>query len=320
MRIKYFAIIILISSVFISCDESFNPKGTYDERYSLNCIIRGDTSFQVATAFKSYDVSSTNPYENKSDSFIDGVFIRMWRGNDEIYIFRDSLMERKDQSRFETDIKYYYINNFVPSAGDALEIEALLPNGRRLISSTIIPDGVKRNNDNSDLMLARTLKDVLKTSWTIKNRDQVFLPKLIINYFKEENGVNIREKRIVPWRKVDVEGKAQYVYPSPSTDYFIEYDLSVIKEVMEDISKDDSDKKKYIMISLTLELSSFDANLSSYYFTVGLDNNSFAIGLDEGDYSNIKNGFGIFGSYFTQEYKIEFEKGYVTKFGYILYE
>ena len=31
---------------------------------------------------------------------------------------------------------------------------------------------------------------------------------------------------------------------------------------------------------------------------------SFAIGLDEGDYSNIENGFGIFGSFITQEFEI----------------
>lgn len=80
--------------------------------------------------------------------------------------------------------------------------------------------------------------------------------------------------------------------------------------------KNDSEKKKYTINSIFLELSVFDKNLSTYYFTVGLDDNSFAIGLDEGDYSNIENGFGIFGSFITQEFRISLSKNYVTSLGY----
>lgn len=320
MRIKYFTIIILIFSIFISCDESFTPKAPYDERYSLNCIIRGDTSFQVATTYKSYDVSYINPYENNEDSFIDGAFIRMWRGDDEISIFKDTTMDRTDKSRFNTDIKYYYINGFIPNEGDSLEIEALLPNGRRLRSNTKIPYGVKRNEQNSDLLLTRSSTNYLRTSWEIKNRNQIYLPKLLIDYLEKENGVNIRKEKIIPWKKVKINDATKYIYPSPSGDYLIDYDINIIKESMEDISINDPEKGKYTIISIILELSIFDENLTTYYFTVGLDGNSFAVGLDEGDYSNIENGFGIFGSFFTQKFKIQLSKPYVNSFGYVLYE
>jgi len=320
MRITYFVIIILIFTFFISCDESFSPKAPYDERYSLNCIIRGDTSFQVATTYKSYNVPNINPYENNEDSFIDGAFIRIWRGNDEISIFRDSTMERNDKSKFNSDIKYYYINGFIPNEGDSLEIEALLPNGRRLRSNTKIPFGVKRNEHNSDLIVTRSSKDFIRTNWIIKNQNQIYLPKLFIDYLENENGVNIRKEKIIPWKKLKVNDAIKYIYPSPSGDYFIDYDIDIIREAMEDISKNDTEKEKYTIISIILELSVFDENLTTYYFTVGLDGNSFAIGLDEGDYSNIENGFGIFGSFFTQKFKIGLSKPYVNSFGYIFYE
>ena len=141
---KYYLVLILISIINISCDNNFSPKAPYDARYSLNCIIRGDTSFQVATAFKSYDVSGMNPYENTKDSFVDDAFIRIWRGNDEVFVFSDSTKQRTDTSRYNTDIKYYNINNFKPNEGDSLEIEALMPNGRRLRSFTKIPRRVLR--------------------------------------------------------------------------------------------------------------------------------------------------------------------------------
>ncbi len=314
MRKFIFTIIIL--TIFISCDESFSPKAPFEERYSLNCIIRGDSLFQVATVYKSYDVRNTDPLENTEDPFIKGAFIRMWRGNDEIYIFSDSSKERTDTSRYKSDFKYYYIDDFTPNEGDILKIEALLPNGRRLSSNTLAPTEVLRSESRSDTIVTRTSTGYLTTTWIIENPDQVYLPKLYIEYFENENGINIRKIKIVPWKKVKIDNVTKYIYPSLSRDYSIDYEIDLITESMEDISKNDSEKKKYTISSLFLELSVFDKNLSTYYFTVGLDDNSFAIGLDEGDYSNIENGFGIFGSFITQEFRISFSKNYVTSFGY----
>jgi hypothetical protein len=314
MRKYIFTIIIL--TIFISCDESFSPKASFEERYSLNCIIRGDSLFQVATVYKSYNVPNTEPLENTEDPFINGAFIRMWRGNDEIYIFSDSSKERTDTSRYKSDFKYYYIDDFTPNEGDILKIEAFLPNGRRLSSNTLVPTEVFRSESRSDTIVTRTSKGYLSTTWIIENPDQVYLPKLYIEYFENENGVHIRKIKIVPWKKVKIDNVTKYIYPSLSRDYSIDYEIDLITESMEDISKNDSEKKKYTINSIFLELSVYDKNLSTYYFTVGLDDNSFAIGLDEGDYSNIENGFGIFGSFITQEFRISLSKNYVTSFGY----
>ena len=320
MRIKYYTALILVGMIFISCDDSFSPKAPYDERYSLNCIIRGDTSFHVATLYKNYDVPNLDPYENKDDTFINGAFIRMWRGNDEIYVFKDSTMPRTDTSRFNTDINYYFIKDFVPQEGDSLEIEALLPNGRRLFSHTKIPQKVKRNEEASDMEIIQEIKDNLRTQWIIKNQDQVYLPRLIIDYFVEEDGINIRQKKVIPWKKLQDGININYIYPAPSRDYLIDYEMNLKDESMEDISKNELVKSKYTIISLELELSILDVNLSTYYFTVGLEGNSFAAGLGEGDYTNIENGFGIFGSFYTQQFKIKVSKGYANSFGYNLYE
>lgn len=311
-----FIFTIFILTIFISCDESFSPNAPYEEKYSLNCIIRGDSLFQVATVYKSYDVQNIDPLENTEDPFINGAFLRMWRGNDEIYIFSDSSKERTDTSRYKSDFKYYYIDDFTPNEGDILKIEALLPNGRRLSSNTLVPTEVIRSESRSDTIVTRTSKGYLSTTWIIENPDQVYLPKLYIEYFKNENGVNIRKIKIVPWKNVKIDNITKYIYPSLSRDYSIDYEIDLIAESMEDISKNDSEKKKYTINSIFLELSVYDKNLSTYYFTVGLDDNSFAIGLDEGDYSNIENGFGIFGSFITQEFRISLSKNYVTSFGY----
>ena len=314
MRKVIFTIIIL--TIFISCDESFSPKAPYEERYSLNCIVSGDSSFQIATVYKSYEVPNTDALENTEDPSIDGAFIRMWIGNDEIFIFRDSTMERADTSRYKSDFKYYYINNFDSNDGDILRIEALLPNGKRLSSNTLVPTEELRNEGRSDTIVTSKSKGYMTTTWIIENPDQFYLPKLYIDYLENENGVNIRKMKIIPWKKVEIDNATEYIYPSLSKDYSIDYEIDLITEAMEDISKNDPEKNKYTVDSLFLELSVFDKNLSTYYFTVGLEDNSLAIGLDEGDYSNIENGFGIFGSFITQEFRISLSRDFVNSFGY----
>ena len=45
---------ILLVGLLISCEENFEPFGDIKEKYALNCIIRGDTTFQIASLTRTY--------------------------------------------------------------------------------------------------------------------------------------------------------------------------------------------------------------------------------------------------------------------------
>jgi len=309
--------LLLSALVFLSsCDDIFNPKGEYDERYALNCIIRSDTMFQVATAYKSYNVSGIDPYENTTDSFIDGVFLRMWNGDD-LYVFRDSTMERPPGSRYDTPIKYYYIDEYIPSPGDKLEIEALLPNGRRLRSFTTIPSEVRKNFQNCDNTIPSDDKNFIRVEWIPNEVGQVFMPTMNIFYYKLENGQKIRHLKIVPWELVLQNGVEKEIQPYPSKASYVDFKMELIDRAMKEISGDDPAKENYIILTAIIDLLVFDRNLSGYYSSVASVSDEFSIRLDEIDFSNIDGGFGVFGSYFKQKFVLFFDKLYIESFGYI---
>src|SRR3989339_1696422 len=127
---KKYLPIILLFIIFVSCEENFEPFGNLNNKYALNCIIRGDTTFQVATLTRTYGNDNYNPYSNTVDPNVKGALIRVWNG-DSVVIFRDTTFNRQDDSKYQTSYNAYYTNKF-QLVGNKLEIEAILPNGMRL--------------------------------------------------------------------------------------------------------------------------------------------------------------------------------------------
>jgi len=137
---------ISIWITFSSCEENFSPAVDYRQTYALSCIIRGDTTLQVATLFSSYDLESGDPYQNHA---YDGAEIRLWY-KDTVYWFKDSLISYPRYS--DSVLKFYYLDNFRPLGnGEPLEIEAMLKNGKRLKGSCVTPSGLQFNTKETSI-------------------------------------------------------------------------------------------------------------------------------------------------------------------------
>ncbi|MBZ0179269.1 MAG: DUF4249 domain-containing protein [Melioribacteraceae bacterium] len=312
---KIYLVIIALLIVITSCEEPFSPRADYDERYSFNCVVRGDTAFQVATTYKSYDVSYLDPYENTTDPFIHNSFIRMWVG-DSVYVFRDSSIERTDNSRYDTPVNFYYINNYKPRSGDFIEMETLLPNGRRLKSSTNVPERVEFNFASSDRSFPTGHGGNVNISWIPAFSGQLFSAKIVLNYRKIEDGVSVRYTKEIPIQYVEENGNRTPVYPIPRKTPILQIPSSIIEEILLGISEGDENKQNYIIFAITVELKVFDRNLSGYYSSVSRIDDSFSIRLDELDFSNIDGGFGVFGSYVIDNFAILFDDDYIKSLGY----
>lgn len=299
----------------IGCDETFDPRGEYDERYSLNCIVRSDTNLQIVTTFISYDVPGMDPYENIKYPFIEGAFIRMWQGDD-VYIFRDSMEARVDTSRYKSPRQYYYIDNFVAKENQPLEIEALLPNGRRLKAETKVPQRTTKDFNTSDSKYPVEGKNTLTMAWNSDDPEAVFLPIVELYYSQNINGAEVRKIQEIPLDLVSSEGQRIEIFPEPSRDISINIPSSIIDEYMAKISEGNDKKSDYTIYTIIVSLLTFDKNLSGYYSSVSKIDDSFSVRLDELDFSNIEGGFGIFGTYMSSKMVTFFEKEYIEQFGY----
>jgi len=314
MRKKIF---ILLCLILLSCDESLNPYGEFKEKYVLNCVIRADTTFQIAMLTRSYTSNNFDPYSDSTDHSIDGALIRIWNGKDIVAVFKDTLIERPEGDKYKTPYKVYYTNNFKPLPNSTVEIEAILPNGKKLKSSSVVPDEIMFNKEKCDTIIPEKNKDYIKIGWSSNQKNPVFVTRLAIYYFKHDKGKKVRGIADIPLNYVLFNGEYVPDYPKPTSDFIYSVNLDVINKTMELISKGDPVKSNYEILSCIAEVLSLDENLSYYYNSTARGRDSYSVKLDETDYSNIQGGYGVFGVYNKSYWVIRFKHDYIRSFGYI---
>ena len=316
MKFKYLITVCILALLTISsCDESFNPKGEYAEKYILNCVLRGDTSYQVAILTHSYDVNGYDPYANKTDPAITGADIRLWY-NDSVFVFRDSVVDRIGGKRYDDSLKIYYLKNLDIQFNKPIEIEALLPNGRRLRSSSTTSKEIIFDDKNSSKVIPPVNTSLVQVVWNNNSELAYYLSRFKVTWYKKVNGQSEMHVMEIPVRYNIEGGRYIPVYPNPSFQTTVFYDPDAIRRALESISEGDPDKSNYsVLINNPIEIFGLDQNLVRYYSANTQDNN-FTVRLDETDYSNIDGGFGVFGSYIVKNYNIRFIAGFITELGY----
>lgn len=316
MKKYYLSIIFSILQLTLSsCDQSLNPKGNYYERYVLNCILSGDTTDQVAIISHSYDVDGFDPYKNTTDPAVTGADLRLWY-NDSVFVFRDSVVTRTGNGRYKDSLKIYYLKNIHITYNKPIEIEALLPNGRRLESSTISAKEIIFDQDNSSKVIPPVNSTLDLVKWSLDDQTAYYLPRFIVTYFKKVNGIPEKHLIEIPIKYVQENGNYVPVYANASAQSSVVYNPDDIKRALLSISEGDPDKNNYsVLISNPVNVFALDENLVRYYSANNQDNN-FTVRLDENDFSNINGGFGVFGSYVLKSYILKFIPEFITEMGY----
>lgn len=300
--------------IILSCDDSLNPYGELKERFVLNCIIRADTTFQTATLSKSYQPVGVNPYEYTDDNAIQNATIRIWN-KDKVTRLRDSIVSRPDGDQYGKPFRVYYSNNFSPEPASFLEIEAILPDGRKLTSSANVPASVTMSKLQSDDIIDGK-KNFLKFVWQSNQKDPVFIPKLIIHFFRDDADGRKKGVAVVPFSYEKFGNEYIPNYAKPSNDYAYSVDSETLNRAMELISGDDKNKGRYIILSCILEVISLDPDLSSFYNASSRERDIYSVKLDETDFTNIKGGYGVFGVYTSAKWVARFKHTYIRSFGY----
>ena len=309
-------LLIMIIGVTLSCEDSLNPYGSLDEKYVLNCVIRGDSTFQVATLTKSYMVTNSDPYSNTNDLGIKGAVIRLWNGNDSVAILRDTTISEPEGSKYNRPYSAYYTNKFQPRANSTVEIEAILPDGRKLTSQASVPAKIVVLPSVSSNQIPPAEGDDIIIKWSSDQKNPVFIIRLAIYYFKYENGQKERGVFTVPLNYTEYNNDLIPVYPKPQSEMAYVVNMETITRAMELISQGDSDKSKYEILSCIAEVLSLNEELSFYYNGTARSNDVYSVKLDETDYSNIQNGSGLFGVYMRSFMLLRFTHAYIQSFGY----
>ncbi len=312
---KILIIIVTIFSILFldSCSNTLNPYAPFRQRFVLSGIIRSDTSYQVITISKSYQPANYNPSTDTENVAVLGVEVNMWC-NDTLYALRDTSIPRTDTSKYKSNVSFYYCNNFRPPANSYIEIQALLPNGLLLSSTTTTPDaGFGFFDIASNNTFDPAVNSQIYMGW--KDLGNVYyVPRISIVYYQK--GDTTAKEFLVPLSYINQNNSLSPNYPQPTKINFFTIDQSTLDEAMREISGNDPNKKDFTISKMIVYIIVYDENLSTYYSSLQHSINDYTVILDAGDYSNISGGFGIFGSYYKASWRIDLSRLYINSFGY----
>lgn len=310
MKIILLLIVFVFSLILNSCEENFSPKADYQEKYILYSIINTDSSIQTAVLQRSYNVDGYDPEQNTADPFIQGADIRIRQG-DNVFFMRDTSAARTDTSTYKAPVHFYYTDNFYIQGSDSLEIIATLPNGKKLYGITGLANSIEFRKE-SDHTLPPAEKDFFTFSWNAPTSSSWYLPKFIFYYLKD----GVRYSKEVPLGYSVDNGKWVAIYPAITNNNIIRFQNSALDSALSQISNGDPNKSSYKIFGGVFTLLIFNESISNYYSTTNGFLDDFTVRIDETDYTNIKGGFGIFGTFKKQASGTIFTAEYIKSFGY----
>ncbi len=314
---RFFPIIFFALAVFYySCDVPLNPNAPFRQRYALIGIMRNDTSVQIITLTKSYQpADGLNPLSNTDDPSVVGAEVNMWY-RDTLYELRDTTIPRADTSHYKGPIHFYYINNFQPQPGEYVDIEALLPNGLLLQSTTQMPDvqnyGFFSNKDDRTIPPADG-RNYIYIEWK-QLPNILYQPRVIITYYVK--GSTDKREKEVPLYYENQNGNSVPIYLTQTKVNSFSISLETINRALNEIPEGGKDKLQYSIANIDVQMIAYDENLATYYSSIQEGVDAFTVRLDQPDYSNITGGFGIFGSFVRTDLYIKFTADYLKALGY----
>ena len=301
--------LFFIAFTLISCEEDFDPFGDYQEKFAFTCILKNDNNFQTATLLKSY---LTTP----SDPSVIGADVRVWY-NDSVFVFRDSSIARADTSRYNSPFRFYYNKNFRVTGEKPIELEVLLPNGKRLYSASVTPMSITFD-DESEVIIPPVASNIILFLWRSFVGGTYFSPRMEIRYKQNINGEIVEKTKVVPLQYINQNGELIPYFPRATSNPSVAYNLDAVTRAIQEISAGDPNKNNYSIYSkVSFNVTAFDQPVSKYIASSGGTIDDLTVSVDVADYSNIQGGFGLFGSYSKKSYtKLKISQTYVESFGY----
>lgn len=309
---------LLIFFVLVSgCENSFDPKKNYQEKYMINLVIKGDSVNQLAVVAKSYDVPGFNPSQNTTSPFVSGAQITIASTfYDLAYVFKDTV-STEIGSKYGTPAPVYKLSQMKARSNDTLTLLARMPDGTTLTSKCVVPRDLdfRLSKQYISTISNNPLEKALTIQWSAPT-EYIFVPKLTLYYATDKNGVVTGYKKEIPLKFADVAGTQKPLYPGVTRDKILIYEYAAINKIMRDISEGDNDKYSYVIQDAILEVLVMDKNLGNYYGSTEGFLDDYSVRLDEVVFSNIEGGLGVFGAYLISSRKINVEENFVQSFGY----
>ena len=282
--LKFAAIVVL----FVGCKDTFSPKGPFENQLVVYSVLQTGRNLQYVRVYTNYDVSGFDPFECATDHPIAGahVVITGARGT---YIFRDTLLPRQDKSRYTTPIAAY-VANWQPKPGEKYTLDVRVDN----IGSTTATVTTPRP---STLLYWYPNTRILDIPDSVMEYPSFYAYGRLLEQTKAYTfQFTIEYDVLLPegWRRQSAEPVLASVYNAYGGGSG-NCSKSVYVATLSNIGSRYSNTKLTFR-RIVYRLLQLEENWYNYYSTVRQFQDPFSIRLDEPDFTNLSNGYGLFGA------------------------
>jgi hypothetical protein len=314
--LKYCTIIFFVGLLIVSCDNAFNPKGPHEPKVVVYSILSPLEGKQFVRLGLTYDVEGFDPGVHTAEQFIEGASVSMQIG-DRTYVFRDTLIQRTDSTRYRGPIKAYVADPFRISPGSSVELFINTPVYGVVRARTSVPGaGIIQVKNSYLLQQSSEFETQLLVLVDIAVQTRGYLLRHYVVYDVLKSGVWVRERREFPVSVVVFAGTNDriFVYPklerrssepyreNPETETVVVDRLGYLLVVNQIVNQYGSDNVRFRHV--VFQLNQVDRHLYSYYNVVNGFQDQYTIRTDTPDYTNIQGGVGVFGAFMVDSVRI----------------
>ncbi|MFA6457092.1 MAG: DUF4249 family protein [Bacteroidota bacterium] len=308
---KKISITVFMALLVCSCNQTFEPNGSYEDRMIVFSILRTESDTQYVRVYETYDPNLHNPLTHTTDTEITDATVLVSDGTDTI-AFHDTVITRYDTTTlYGKYLHTYTAYHFVPKANTTYTLSISSPTkGNVSAHVSTFPSGAVYASNKIYQTLAAPQSSEADTSIivTVQLSSEVpaYMVRLMLKYRQYVSGQWVLSLVEVPIEVVEGVSYNDYLptYPSVmrrgqyATMYAGQERISFSKDAYIALVKN----LKYTIGPSKIEfdgayfiLNQFDQNVYSYFSATNQVSDNISIRLDQIDFSNIQGGYGLFG-------------------------
>ncbi|MCK9408389.1 MAG: DUF4249 family protein [Bacteriovoracaceae bacterium] len=304
--------ILIFALVFVSCNDDFSPNGKYIPKLIVYSVLDAASDTQYVRVYSSFSPEQYVPDTQSPNTEITNAVVRVYDDSSE-FIFTDTLVTvtvgnvAKNihvfmHAKFKPkERKLYHLSvqsgeyPATTSTATGIEFAQIIITDTKPLSvpepgKNVTFDVYLGRNTGAYLAVMRVEFEVLRNGkWT------VYSMEVPLDIVTDESGKVSKSYYPIPVLYRSKSAPDRFIPVNFSTEVY----SATIRRIKEEFLTD-YETKNLRFKDVRFILTQFDNDIFTYYSVANNFPGATTIRLDEPDFTNMKNGYGIFGSISTQ--------------------
>jgi hypothetical protein len=305
-------LILSIALVFLSCNDGFSPNGEYTPKLIIYSVLDGMSDTQYVRLYTSFSPDQYVPDTPSPNSDIANAVVRVYDDSSEFF-FRDTIISVLSGSSTRP-VRVYMHPAFRPKEKKVYRISVQSGNFPVATSTATAQEAGQIAMFDTKPLFEPLPGKFIALDLYLGRHAGAYLGVMKIEYDVLINAVWTPQSEELPLDIVyDASGNiSKRFYPIPilfqgvsvpNRNVQIKYQTELYSATISTIKqkyKAEYEAKNMKFKRVRFTLVQFDNEIFTYYSVANNFPGATTIRLDEPDYSNIQNGYGIFGTIMTQ--------------------